>query len=484
MPPSLFLSFREGVAFEEGGDGELVLRGAGAPVTLRHLSPGSRAALLRLGTSGETEDRLADRVLRDGDATALTTFYYHLERLSRAGLLLRTVNPDGVKLATLVPIAPPFDYASRALIPERRYVLSRFAYVRREQDDLALESPLARGRVVLHDKGAAALVHALARPRRADDLAGRLPDLSPAAARELLTLLLNADVLSELTTAGKPAEDEHPALPCWEFHDLLFHARSREGRHDAPVGATYRLAGRSPPPRALNPAAAAEFVELDRPDLERLSREDRPYAQVQEARRSIRAYDAEPITAGQLGEFLYRVARVKEYWEEEADTPHGPVPMVFAARPYPGGGALYELEVYAAVNACRGLAPGLYRYEPLHHRLERLSERSADVDQLLWDAARAAGVERERLQVLLIVAARFPRVAWKYASMAYALTLKNVGVLYQTMYLAATAMGLAPCALGCGNADRFARAAGTDYYAETSVGEFLLGRKSRRLDSP
>ena len=72
---------------------------------------------------------------------------------------------------------------------------------------------------------------------------------------------------------------------------------------------------------------------------------------------------------------------------------------------------------------------------------------------------------------------RRPRIAWKYASLAYALTLKHVGVLYQTMYLAATAMGLAPCALGAGDSDLFARAAGVDYYAETSVGEFLLGSK-------
>ena len=73
------------------------------------------------------------------------------------------------------------------------------------------------------------------------------------------------------------------------------------------------------------------------------------------------------------------------------------------------------------------------------------------------------------------MAARFSWVVWKYESIAYALTLKHVGVLYQTMYLAATAMGLAPCAIGGGDADLFAQATGTDYYAETSVGEFLLG---------
>jgi SagB-type dehydrogenase family enzyme len=79
--------------------------------------------------------------------------------------------------------------------------------------------------------------------------------------------------------------------------------------------------------------------------------------------------------------------------------------------------------------------------------------------------------------VLLIVSARFDRVAWKYSSVAYSLILKNVGVMFQNLYLTATAMGLAPCALGGGDADVFARAAGTDYYAETSVGEFLLGSR-------
>jgi hypothetical protein len=42
------------------------------------------------------------------------------------------------------------------------------------------------------------------------------------------------------------------------------------------------------------------------------------------------------------------------------------------------------------------------------------------------------------------------------------------------MYLAAMAMGLATCAIG-GDANRFIRAAGTDYRAETAVGEFILG---------
>jgi SagB-type dehydrogenase family enzyme len=94
---------------------------------------------------------------------------------------------------------------------------------------------------------------------------------------------------------------------------------------------------------------------------------------------------------------------------------------------------------------------------------------------LLSGAALSAGVVPHGTQILLILVARLPRIAWKYTGLAYALVLKDVGVVFQTMYLAATAMGLAPCAIGGGDSDLFARAAGTNYYSETSVGEFLLG---------
>jgi len=159
----------------------------------------------------------------------------------------------------------------------------------------------------------------------------------------------------------------------------------------------------------------------------------------------------------------------------QVETPAGRVQMDFAQRPYPSGGALYELEVYAVVEACRGLSPGLYRYDGLGHQLVRRAGRTAEVERLLSDAARSAGVEATGPQILLVLTARLPRVAWKYSCLAYALVLKNVGVVFQTMYLAATAMDLAPCAIGLGDSDLFAQAAGIDYYAETSVGEFLLG---------
>jgi SagB-type dehydrogenase family enzyme len=437
-----------------------------------------RDAVVRLAHPGETEQGLAESVHRAGGPAALPHWYAFLQELARAGLLRIGAAEGPTRLATLVPVAPSFALPLAQPPAAGSHTLSRFAYARREGTRLALESPLSFARVLLEDERAGALVQVLAGPATAEE-AARRAGLSGEAADGLLALLSAAGLTVPANEGGGNAEDADPALGTWEFHDLLFHARSREGRHDGPVGATYFHLGRLPPPPALKPLPAGEAIPLYRPDLGHCQAGDPPFAQVVERRRSIREYGEEPITDRQLGEFLYRVARVKERREVEVMTPHGLFRMEFTSRPYPGGGALYELEVYPVVNACGGLSAGLYYYDPEGHRLIAVAGRTPEVERLLFEAGGAAGVPLEKVQVVLVLAARFGRLAWKYSTVAYALTLKHVGVLYQTMYLTATAMGLAPCGVGAGNSDRFARAAGTAYAAETSVGEFLLGSRPR-----
>src|SRR5262249_61627941 len=124
-------------------------------------------------------------------------------------------------------------------------------------------------------------------------------------------------------------------------------------------------------------AAGGPASEWHARDLERGARAPPPLARVQAQRRSIREFDAtRPITDRQLGEFLFRVARVTDSCEGEVSTPRGPVRQDFAARPYPAGGGLYELELYAAIHACNPLAAGLYHYDPAGHRLIRLQGRT------------------------------------------------------------------------------------------------------------
>jgi len=61
-----------------------------------------------------------------------------------------------------------------------------------------------------------------------------------------------------------------------------------------------------------------EEVRFEPVDLDALA--DPPFGQVLESRRSIRVHDdARPLTAAQLGEFLYRSARVKETFADERE---------------------------------------------------------------------------------------------------------------------------------------------------------------------
>ncbi len=192
------------------------------------------------------------------------------------------------------------------------------------------------------------------------------------------------------------------------------------------------------------------------------------FTTVLESRRSIRSFSKQPITNRQLGEFLYRSARVKKITKTDREE--------FSNRPYPSAGACYELEFYLAIKSCQNIASGFYHYCPQDHQLGRISGLDDPVKVLL-EEARINSPQKSVPQILIILAARFQRASWYYESLAYGGILKNVGAVFQTMYLVATALELAPCALGYGNSDLFAVASGNDYYAETSVGEFILGSK-------
>ncbi len=459
---------------EPGAKGELRVHGPGVAFDLKPLAPPVLGALTLLDAPGEDEDKLGDCVLREGGPEALAGWYFALQRLARRGLVVRSVCDGGVPLATLVPLSPAFPFLPATTSSERHYQLSPFAYLHLDEGRFVLESPRAHARIVLKDVRIMTLIGVLAAPKSARELAESVGGLSARAVSLVLGLLVKGGMTDE---PGALARDRVPVRAAWEFHDLVFHARSRKGRSDAAFGATFRGAGRFEPLPAVRPPSVGESYALYRPDIKQLERDDAPFAQVVETRRSGREYAAQPITVRQLGEFLYRVARIRDVRTLEVDTPTGPSCIEVASRPYPSGGAMYELEFYVVVGACDGLDGGLYHYQASDHRLARLSLRTPDVDRLLSDGAASAGMAPDTLQVLVILAARLPRLSWKYSSIAYALMLKHVGVVYQTMYLSATAMGLSACALGGGDSDLFARASGTDYYAETSVGEFLLGSR-------
>jgi nitroreductase len=57
--------------------------------------------------------------------------------------------------------------------------------------------------------------------------------------------------------------------------------------------------------------------------------------------------------------------------------------------------------------------------------------------------------------------------------------LAETGVLLQSLYLAATAMGLAACAVGLSDTDAFTELAGVEGHEHISVAEMALGSRPR-----
>jgi SagB-type dehydrogenase family enzyme len=149
--------------------------------------------------------------------------------------------------------------------------------------------------------------------------------------------------------------------------------------------------------------------------------------------------------------------------------------LTYTVRPYPSGGGSYELELYLTVDRCEGLPQGFYHYDAGGHTLVPIDIPRQKLDAQLKAAQLAMGAAAVP-QVVITIAARFGRVSWKYSSIAYALILKDVGVLMQTFYVMLADMGLGGCAIGTTNIDLFAKMTGLEFHVEGPVGQFALGR--------
>ncbi len=456
------LTLVRGVTLAPAAEGRRALAGR-IRLTLPPTSPGVGAALEALGAGGHSLDELSELAGRDG-LTHAAIFQSLLGALRAHGALARLLQLDGVTLAALTPEgSAPAREAPRA---GTRYQLSRFAFTRVADGGLLLEVPLSKSNVWMPTWHGPALLGALATPRLPAELGAVVPGIAEDAAVAFLGMLQEVGALAEVGPDGGALEPE--SLATWEFHDLLFHGWTRWGRPERGYGgATYRFRDRLPEP-GKKPVPPGQAIALAVPDLGRAARSDPPLTSVLEHRRSIREHGAQPVTRDQLGELLYRAVGLRRVnLDRRGET---------EARPYPAGGAIYETEVYVIVHRCEGLEAGLYCYRPDDHSLHLVAPRSPELEGLLKLAAAGAMISTPP-QVLLVLTARFARMAWKYETIAYATMLKHVGVIFQTLYLVATAMGLAPCALGGGGADLFGRAAGLDPLVEGSVGEFILGTR-------
>jgi SagB-type dehydrogenase family enzyme len=392
---------------------------------------------------------------------------------------------DGADLLAIEPqIADYWPQAVR-LRTNGALVLSRFAYLRRRGNDLVLESPRAAALLRIYDPNIAAVLAKLSTPQTV----GQLRRLKGFPGVLFLGTLVDCrfaftiDAKSNQNLRSAEGDDD---LVLWDFHDLLFHTRSTEGRHANPLGGTFPHAGVIAPLPAVRPSWPGKSIDL-RGFLPPKLQANSAFGEILRKRHSVRGFDERrPIALAELSQFLDGAARILSKPKKAANAKSasdGGGEADYAPRPYPSAGASYELELYLAVNMCEGLPRGFYHYDADTHGLVAIDVAANALDASLVAAASAMGVEAPP-QILITIAARFGRISWKYSSLAYSLILKDVGVLLQTFYLMAADLDLGGCAVGIANIDLFAKMTGIEFHVEGPVGQFALGRGTETTATP
>ena len=181
----------------------------------------------------------------------------------------------------------------------------------------------------------------------------------------------------------------------------------------------------------------AERIQL--PDWQGcLGDQQLPLDQLIKNRKSHRKYFFSALSLEELSFLLWATQGVRE--------PRHPARVW---RTVPSAGNRHAFETYLSVRLVAGLAPGIYRYQPLEHTLilidspDRLSERTTE-------AAMGQGFAGQAAVTFFWTAIPY-RMEWRYTEAAGRLILLDAGHVCQNLYLAAGAIGCGTCAIAAYN---------------------------------
>lgn len=451
--PAFIWRLRPHFRFEEEVNGGARITADGQEV-LKVSSP-ALVALLGGLVDGISETQLLASAGVDGAATAL----YQLRRLIDGKLVEAVLMAGDEVAAILEPCRPGFDLPdmSAGNLPASAK-LDRFACLRTGPRGLLLEHPEAPCQIML--------LHG-----ELGDLAVRLAG-GISTAEELGSPLAHQflQALVAFGFATDSAAPETPARQMWEFHDFYFHRASRAYGDWRRRSSTYRFKDLLPAPPAFRPAYSGQTITLPPPESAQLPASD-PCAEVMARRRSVRSFSTQAVSLDQISALLHRVARATSPVVDRAG-------QDCYLRPVPAGGGIQAVEVYLAVREAQALAPGFYHYHSGEHTLTHIAGAEAPAQAMLKHAAGATR-QTETPPILAVLAARLPRLAWKYEGLAYHLALLDAGVMLQALYLVATDLGLGGCAIGLGDSAAFLRATGNSAFDEVTVAEFALGHAAQ-----
>lgn len=147
-------------------------------------------------------------------------------------------------------------------------------------------------------------------------------------------------------------------------------------------------------------------------------------------RRSVREYSSNPLTVAEISQIL---------WAAQGINRKG------GYRTAPSAGALYPLEVYLVSGEVKNLDPGIYRYHPDGHKLEK----TLDGDKR--DVLSKAALGQESINsapAVILIAAVYERTALKYGERASRYVHMEVGSAAENIYLQAVSLDLGTVFIG------------------------------------
>lgn len=163
--------------------------------------------------------------------------------------------------------------------------------------------------------------------------------------------------------------------------------------------------------------------------LKPLTLPDTRFVDVLQTRRSHRDFDGTPISKQELSDLLYYSNGYRNIEKGSKFTP--------------SSGGLNSVELYAIVLSSTEVALGIYHYDATSHTLEEIQQG----DFRLWaDEHIFYQEEYSRASVVLVVASMFGKLSAKYGLRSYRLSLFDVGIVSQNIYLVSTALNLKVCA--------------------------------------
>lgn len=152
----------------------------------------------------------------------------------------------------------------------------------------------------------------------------------------------------------------------------------------------------------------------------------------------------------------------------------------------PSAGGLHPCEAQLLVQNVDGLAPGLYHYRPVEHRLQPMPAPAERELTQLASVGLAGQSYFANAPVLLIISARFERNYWKYRehSKSYRAIALDLGHLSQTLYLSASELGLGAFVTAAINELPLEAALGLDGLAEGVLAMAGFGYRALQRSEP